>query len=68
MNTVTGAEGLRSYWVQRLTDYPASELDGRRNDNLFIQKIIDGGCQYGLAIGANMQLKTIPTEEIGRDE
>lgn len=27
MKTITGKDELRSYWVQRLNDYPASELD-----------------------------------------
>jgi hypothetical protein len=27
MKTITGKEGLRSYWEQRLKDYPASGLD-----------------------------------------
>jgi hypothetical protein len=27
MKTITGAEGLRAYWVARLRDYPASNLD-----------------------------------------
>ncbi|WP_441237529.1 nuclear transport factor 2 family protein [Bradyrhizobium sp. 930_D9_N1_4] len=25
--TITGRDALRAYWVQRLRDYPASELD-----------------------------------------
>jgi hypothetical protein len=25
--TITGIEGLRAYWVERLRDYPASDLD-----------------------------------------
>jgi hypothetical protein len=27
MKTITGKDGVRSYWVQRLNDYTASELD-----------------------------------------
>jgi hypothetical protein len=27
MKTISGKEGLRAYWVQRLKDYPASVLD-----------------------------------------
>jgi hypothetical protein len=27
MKSITGKEGLRAYWVQRLKDYPASDLD-----------------------------------------
>nr|WP_247428963.1 hypothetical protein [Bradyrhizobium sp. 139] len=27
MKTITGREGFRAYWVDRLRQYPASELD-----------------------------------------
>ena len=27
MKTISGSDALRAYWLQRLKDYPASELD-----------------------------------------
>jgi ketosteroid isomerase-like protein len=30
MKTISGKEGLRAYWVQRLKDYPASTLEDLR--------------------------------------
>ncbi len=30
VKTIADREGLRAYWVQRLKDYPASELDDLR--------------------------------------
>jgi limonene-1,2-epoxide hydrolase len=30
MKTITGKQGLRAYWQQRLKDYPASDLDDVR--------------------------------------
>jgi ketosteroid isomerase-like protein len=45
MKTITGKEGLRAYWVQRLTDYPASDLDDLQpaGDGASISYVTDGG-------------------------
>jgi SnoaL-like domain len=45
LKNITGKEGLRAYWAQRLEEYPASELDDLQpsEDGVSISYLSRGG-------------------------